>query len=271
MTILGKILTLILVALSLACFLVGLGIYTYSIDWGWTATYTRKDFDTKIKSEIDQRKDTLAELADFQGRNLAALKIAHQELQETEHGFKHPDGTVEPSIAARQREYARELERIRAGADFTVQDLRKRKPWLFDKKQKPWLDRKPWLAKEAPRMGPPLFDSDATKSYHGYVTELNSVLTKISTIRKQVDQVLADQKRLTEELVGKEDNAGKRENGLYALITGEQDVQKRAREEINDVKPLYYQELIDSQLLRDRQDSLRYRLRELENLKTAKK
>lgn len=245
MTTLGKTLVLVIVALSIPCFLFGLGIYSYSIDWGWTTDYTRKVFDQKIASEIGKRQAVLAELADAQNRALIAWKRAQTELAKTE-----------STIASRQLQYTRELERIQAGESISVEDLNHQKPWLF---------------KKNPRTGKPFFDSDATKSYHGYITDLNAVLTKVNTVRTQINKVMADQKRLTEELIGKDEGGGKQGKGLYALITMEQDVQKRAREEVNDLKPLYYQELIAGQVLRDRQDSLRYRLQELENLKTTKK
>jgi hypothetical protein len=252
MTRLGKICVLVIVVLSLLCFLYGLGVYTYSIDWGWSANYTRKDFDQKIASEIDKRKATITELAAAQEAAAAGWKRARTELAK-----------IETTIAPRQLQYTEELARIQGGKDLTLAELEKQMPWL--KKDFPGL----W--EKDPRTGKPAFDSDAAKAYHGYLTKLYGVFTDIKTVRDDIDKMIAKQKELTEQLVGKVDNAGKRQLGLYALITKEQDVQKRAREELKDLKPQYYQERIESQVLRDRQDSLRSRLEQLKNLKTAKK
>ena len=78
-------------------------------------------------------------------------------------------------------------------------------------------------------------------------------------------------KRKPEELIGKKDEAGKRQKGLYALVILEQEVQRRAQEELGDLKPTYYQELVDSQSLLQRQESLQYRLRQLENVEVSKR
>jgi hypothetical protein len=247
MTTLGKIFVLLIVVLSVLCLMYGLGVYTYSIDWGWSANYTRESLGEKVLSEIDKHKNTIRQLDEAQGQALAGLYRARADLAK-----------AESPVAARQLMYAQELERIQSGKDITREELRKQKPWLFEKN---------------PRTGRPYFDDDSkeSKSYYGYVTDLKAVLARITAVRKDIDKLLADQKRLTEELIGKEDNAGKRQPGLYALVTREQEVQKRAREELRDLKPLYYQELIAGQVLRNRQDSLRSRLQELESLKTTKK
>jgi hypothetical protein len=245
MSVLGKLLVLIIAAFSLICCLFGVGIYTYSINWGWQEKFNRSEFGTKVASELKKRQDAIKELGEGRKRAEAGWLPARTLMVNTE-----------ANIARDQLNFVEEMERVRKGPDLTVAQLAKKKPWLMEKQK---------------RTGKALFEGDIGKSYDSLVGEVNGVRKQMAKVRKDIQGVLDEETTLTEELIGKKDEAGKRQKGLYALVILEQEVQRRATEELGDLKPLYYQELVDSQTLLHRQESLQFRLRQLENVEVSKR
>jgi hypothetical protein len=244
MAMFGKILVLITLALSLLCLVVGLGIFTNSINWGWKTEHQRQQFGTKIASEFDKRKEILAKLDEQKPKFVAGSTQARAKLMKTE-----------ANIARDQLRYVDELDRIQSGTPQPLANLRKLHPWLFDKKNK---------------TGKPLLQDEFTKSYQGYFTEIGNLTKQINEVRDKIGNMIDKEKEVTEQLIGPPAEKGKRGKGLYALINVEQEVQQRAREELEDLKEILVQELVDSQLYLQRQDSLRLRLRQLERLEVSK-
>jgi hypothetical protein len=239
MAIIGKILVLLTVAISLVLFVFAFGVFTNSIDWGWKPEFARQEFGTKIASEFDKRKAVLKDLDESKTRFLDGWTKARVNLIKTE---EH--------IAEAQLRYVDELNRIQsAKTAVKIADLKKRIPWTTE----------------------PKFTDETTKSFTTYVGEINNLTKEINQVRDDIATIIDKEKDVTEKLIGKEEQKGKRDKGIYALIDLEKAVQRRAQEEMADLRELYVQELVDSQSYVDRQDSLRRRLHELENLEVSKR
>jgi hypothetical protein len=250
----GKIMVLTTVAFSLVFCAYALAIYVQPINWGWAAKYKQKEFGKDVPSELEKRQAALKKLADEKERAVRAWTAASDTLAQTE-----------AKIAYNQYWYAQQLERIQSGKDADVG-----KDPIKDLK----YDAKGLVELDTPkdRTGKPVFDRVvAKKAYDSLVKDLNNLLTKIARVRDDIADIIKEEKNLTEELNGVIDAKGKQQKGLYALIDFERAVQNRAKEELEDLKPNYYQELVDSQLLLKRQASLKFRLNQLKVIGVAQK
>jgi hypothetical protein len=243
MTFFGKLLVLATVLGSFVFLGLAAGVYLNSPNWGWDPKEARKEFGTVIPSEIDKRKPIISELAQARGRAKAALADAKASLAK-----------VEADIPKLQLQYSDELTRIRSGAGMTQKQLLDAKPWLFDVKTKK-----------------PLFQfGDIEKSYLEYSRQLTKLLDESKKKQEEVETVIKEEKDLTEQLNGKMNAMGKREKGLYALAGLEEETRKRAEEELEELRPAYYEELALSQLLQKRQASLKSRVEELKTTGSEK-
>jgi hypothetical protein len=240
MTSLGKALVLATVFFSLVFLAIAANIFLNSPNWGWDSKHARKEFGTPIPSEIDKRKPLISELAQARYRALEGWKEASKRLAK-----------LEIEIPQYQLQYADEQARLRTGDPMDQKALAKLKPWLFEKD---------------PKTGKPLFDfGEVDNTFNGYTKVLNGLLANTKKKRDEVDAVIKEEQALTEELNGKVDATGKQEKGLYALIALEDDVRRRALEEIEDIRPGYFEALIYSQDLLKRQRALKARIAELKS------
>jgi len=242
MAILGKILVLLTVLLSVLCLVFALGVFTNSINWGWKPEFQRQEFGTKVASEIDKRKATLQDLAESRKRFSAAWLTARAKMIKSE-----------ANIAKDQLRYVDEVNRIQEGTDSKIAEITTKK-------------ENKWLTEKNKKIGQPLFQGDLTKSYIKYRNEIEALTTEITEMKEKILAIVNKEKDYTEKLIGKEEKKGKREKGLYALIRLEEEIQHRAEEEIKDLRDIYVQEQVDSELYLRRQRSLRLRLRQLEEV-----
>jgi hypothetical protein len=243
MAVLGKILVLLNVLLSVLCLVFALGVFTNSINWGWKPEFHRQEFGTKVASELDKRKATLQDLAESRKRYSAAWLTARAKMIKSE-----------ANIAKDQLRYVKEVERIESGKESKIAEITTK-------------NENQWLTEKNKKIGQPLFQGNLTKSYEGYRTEIAGLTKEITDMKEKILAIILDkEKDFTEKLIGKEEKKGKREKGLYALIRLEEEIQHRAEEEIKDLRDIYVQEQVDSELYLRRQRSLRLRLRQLEEV-----
>ena len=64
---------------------------------------------------------------------------------------------------------------------------------------------------------------------------------------------------------------GIKEKGIYDLINREREIRQAAQDELDEVKPKYYQELVGSQDLLERQKQLRLRVQQLKNIRVTRR
>jgi hypothetical protein len=246
----GKLFVVINLFLSLLICTYSAAIYLGSSNWGWEGKQARKEFGEVIPSELEKRKPILAKLAREKQLALAAWQTARDKLAKTE-----------TLVVDNQLKYAAALKEIRSedwskkgkgGKPFTLDDLKRDKPWLFEinpKTQKPYFT-----------FGP------IANSYKQYNDELTTVVNSIDKVRNQINDKIARQKKLTDQLNGTVGATGKKEKGLYDLIAVEKSIRQRAEEELADLKPGYYEELVESDLFLKRQQQLLARIDELNAL-----
>jgi hypothetical protein len=244
----GKILVFATLVLSLLCCAYGVVMFADPTDWGWDKKYQAKDAGQPVLSELDKSKLVVEGLAKEKARAFAEWKKARDSL-----------ARLDLTLASNQAWYNQEISRLRSVGEFNVRTLKQEDTgrYVLDPPQG--------------RTGRPVYDKVvAKKTFDKYLGDLADLLTKIDSARSEVDKSIAQEKRLTEELNGPVDQMGKQQKGLYALVGIEEDVRRRALEEVEDIKPVLYQELVDSQSLLRRRDALRYRLAELKNVGVAR-
>jgi hypothetical protein len=247
MTVLGKTLVLVTVALSLAFLGYALVVFAFPIDWGWDPKNAPKEGGQPVKSRLTAADERIKQLG-------LARENAEADWADADGRLKH----VEADIAAREYQYSLILARVQSGPEnLEIKDLQKNAAGDYV---------------PDPDTGLPSFaDKVADKTYEGYVKELTRVLERINRVQKDIQELVTKEKHLGEVLNGKTDALGKKiGKGLYDLVAHEVAVRKQAEAEMEDLQPRYYQELVDAQLFLDRQKQLLGRIRELENLGPTK-
>ena len=143
------------------------------------------------------------------------------------------------------------LTRTAPARGMTKTQLQKEKSWLFE---------------EDAKTKKPLFEfGDIENSYLEYSRQLTKLLDESKKKQEEVEERHQGSKRSLDRssLNGKVNATGKREKGLYDLASAEEETRKRAEEELEELRPAYYEELALSQLLQKRQASLKARVEEL--------
>jgi hypothetical protein len=233
MTPLGKVLVLVVVGASLSFCSYAVAIFANRIDW---------------KAEVQRRDEILSQLGLAKQRAMMEWTYARDDLR-----------GVEANIAGNQYWYDDTVDKIRSGKNFDIKDLKRLPNGEYD---------------TDPKTGLPRFDKVISdKTYDGFLQVLNSLREEIKATNEKIDAKITAEKDLTEQLNGKYDPMTKKqlEKGLYDLIAHETDVGQRAREELEELKPKYFQELVDSQLLIKRRASLQARIKQLENMSEGTK
>jgi hypothetical protein len=259
MTTAGKILVFTILAFSLVFLAYAVIVFVGPVDVGWDKAHTRQQLGQPVDSELKKSEDKFKHVSTtVHNQAVAAWQTARRDLTETE-----------ARIAENQVWYNLQLSRLQVGpvTPDGVRDLKKDAAgrYVLEKAPQPKSGRPVYDP-----AGKPLYDKDYAK----FVGELNGLFTKLKNLTDEktgeITLILQEEKDYTEQLNGKTE-AGTKEKGLYDLINRERDIQQRARDELAEVKPKFYQELVDSQLLLDRQKELQLRIKELENIGIARR
>jgi hypothetical protein len=104
----------------------------------------------------------------------------------------------------------------------------------------------------------------AEKSYTSYLVDLWAKAKEIEAVSKEIAKLHDLQEKLTIRLNGVRGKDGKLvEPGYYDLLESEAEAQKKLREELEYLQPLWVMELFNAQYLRGRRQGLEKRLMEL--------
>jgi hypothetical protein len=268
MNYLGKGLVFLNLLVSLFLFTWSGTIYLQAVDWGWKDPRQRLDGEL-VASEIDKRTALIKELLRLQSRaDLRLTDTSDPKTQQLLPGLITTWISYQRLLAANHLWYQEKLAEL-ASAPGNIQVLY------------PKYDKIGGLALDA--AGRPIFDRPATlrtptgevkleKSYAVLRNERAKLLKEIDQVQVNIRQWVEKQKELTVKLNGTQDAAGKEIlPGLYALLARENDIQSRLKEEKNYLEPLWINELVNAQLLLERQASLRVRLAELQAVRAAQK
>jgi hypothetical protein len=245
MTRFGKILVMLTVVFSFLFLGLSAAVYLNSPNWGWDPKHARKEFGQPIPSELDKRKPIITQLGQVKSRAVVAWNDGSKKLAD-----------IERAIPIYQYRYAEELARIRASADAI--------------NPKALVELPPKDMWKDPRTGKLVFEfGETSNSYLKYLGQLKTLLGEIQAKRTEVEAAIKEEQKVTEELNGKMEG-GKLEKGLYALMGLEEEVRRRAEEELEDLKPIYYEEQLHSQSLLRRQAALNARIEELKTTSKTK-
>jgi hypothetical protein len=100
------------------------------------------------------------------------------------------------------------------------------------------------------------------KSYVDYLRDLEAKMKEIHGVIEKIDDLVKKKTVITERLNGKMEK-GKRVPGLYHLIEGEASAQRKLRDELGYLEPLWVRELFSAAQMGTRRDGLEARLKEL--------
>lgn len=254
MNFLGKTLVLVTLLFSVSFLAWSLAVWSNRVDWGWKDP--RKHLEAeRVPSEIDKRAAIFKQLIQVKAAVTRQVETTRQSLT-----------FYEALLPYNHLIYAQELARLEsAPGPITVQEIEVGKDGVV-------LDD--YLR---PRYGKKLTFTDAdkksieiSKSYASYRADLQKVQGDIDEVTAGIQKWVASQKDLTFKLNGTAENGNKTARpGLYRLLDQESQTQDRLRQEMIYVRPLWVRELVDAQLLLERQQSLRRRLAELKAVLAA--
>ena len=227
----GKVLVFVNLVLAIGVAGWSFGLYTGRIDWS----------NKPPRGELAKRQATVKEmwntLASAEGRQRASLRT----LQ-----------TLEALGPVHQAFYKAEMDHLQSGANAAS-------PARMVAYQNGRIainqNGTPQMVPAKDKNGQPLL------SVAHYETELKNTRDATAEAIKRYQDLVKEDTRLLELIVG--------EKGLRQQLFNEEQVkQARIKEEIEDLKPVYVNVLVESQLLLKRQKALRARLEQLKELAT---
>jgi hypothetical protein len=239
MTLAGKILVVLNVGLSLIFLSWAVLTFTQATDWGFKDP--RKDIvGQPIPSEIKKREAKLAEVKKTATPAVVAWRNASADL-----------AAVEKRVPENHVWYVQQMKLAdSAKGAVAVKELKREEGRLV-------LDAAPW--------GHPVLDKQvADKSLEGYKDDFQTVQANIDTVRKNIAKLSETEKDLTAQINGSLDESGAHKKGILDLLELEAETQRRVKTEIDYIKPLWVQELMDAQLLIERQQQLEGRKEQLQ-------
>ncbi len=250
---LGKALVLLNLAISIVLLAWAAMLFLQPVDWGWKEARKvwkehsegTKAANERIAAKIDERIAAYAKLADNRFRALAGVNQAQKSLQEMETGF-----------GENRRFYNKELARLLASKDAAI-DVKEVK--VGKDGQVELVKAQPW--------GLPTFTAalpGITQSYAGYLGDLEKNLAVMKVYGDKITDWVAKKEKLTVKMNGifKADGT-KQVPGEYDLIEGEVVAQRKLKDELAYLQPIWVRELYNAQLLRARREGLEKRLIEL--------
>jgi hypothetical protein len=235
----GKTLVFVNLALSLFFLSWALAIYTQRLDWGWKDP--RKDLGERVPSEYDKRTLMLEEFQQSKARADGDVAAARTEL-------------AVPQLALPENHfwYNAELARLElAEGEIKVKAIQRNKGRLV-------LDPK--------ALGRPVLGEIVPGVVHaakGYRDELEALRQKVRKGAEKVQELVKQEKALTDQLSKGLDEQKKLRPGLNDLLDEEFRTQEQLKREADFLRPMWVRELVNAQLLVERRQRLETRLAEL--------
>jgi len=228
----GKVLVFVNLVLAIGVAGWSFGLYTGSIDWS----------NKPPRGELTKRQATVKELwntlASAEGRQRASLRT----LQ-----------TLEALGPVNQAFYKAEMDHLQSGANAA--SPARTVVYQNGRMVIPNPNGPPQTVPAKDKNGQPLL------SVTHYETELKNTRDATAEAIKRYQDLVKEDTRLLELIVG--------EKGLRQQLFNEEQVkQARIKQEIEDLKPVYVNVLVESQLLDKRRKELEKRLEELKKLAT---
>jgi hypothetical protein len=253
--------TLVYVNLLLSVFLLAwaTAIYFQKVDWGWKEP--RKELGERVPSEFDKRAALLQD----------ALRMKAQVVGSPAEEKRPATGIFaqEQMVAYLQVRLPRnhlDYEQILAAVQSSPKQIA---PAI----QRLKIDK--GVVAVDPSTLQPIFAGNVTftdenkrttnvdQSYDTYRVQQRQVGSQIKTVSDAIAKLIEDQAKVTVKLDGSKGEGKESRPGLFDLLEQEHKLQWQVKGEIGYVRPRWVRELVDSQLLLERHDSLQSRLEEL--------
>jgi hypothetical protein len=264
----GKALVLVNLGLSVLFLVIAAALFLRGVDWGRKEPRTSPTGEL-VPPEIDKRTALIKEVGPAVLRAQAAAAQEQKRLAATR-----------AVLVANHEWYEQQLRAV-AEAPSPVRQIPGADPGLFYLKyDKDRLVTDPGT--ERPELDParPVSFTDPDKKVMRLDKSIAGYRGDLRTARGQIEEALADtrkwlkkQEEVTVRLDGTKDEASGAviRPGLELLLRHEHDVQQDIKGEIVYLRPLWVRELVDAQLLLDRQEGLRARLAELKAVRAARR
>jgi len=259
---LGKTLAVITAGLGIVFLFLALGIYTHQVDWGWREP--RKELGERVPSEIDKRTAAVRQAAGAKNLAEQALKQAQGQLAGAEVSWsKYPlwaEKTLQSLYSGKDPKMdIRQIELTKGKVQVVPVPQGFGQALLKDKVVFSYSD------------GKEVHTVDVQKSFEAYHAELADLQAKFHKVNEQLAQEVVGQQNITLQLNGESDPATGRElkPGLHDLLEKEIALQKQIKNELENLRPLWVREMVDAQLLLERQRQLLARKKELEGALAA--
>jgi hypothetical protein len=283
---LGKTLVLVNLVFSVLLLSWAVALFFQPVDWGWQeprkvygAGGETKD-NERLASRIDERLAAYPRYVEAAQLALASLKPAQEALDETQKhlGFNRRLHRAElarlerPGLPADQVALAAMLSPdVKQPAKFEPVRAVKYSPngLLALAGDRPWgwpiLDKVVEVEVFTAAGKPQKLKID--RPFSEYLTDLGKTIQAVEDVSLRLtgkDGLLEKLQKQTVWLNGRHDDKGQLiEPGVYQLLDMETAHQRKLREELDHLQPLWVRELYNAQLLRARRESLEQRLREL--------
>jgi methyl-accepting chemotaxis protein len=247
----GKALVLVHTSFSLLALAFAGMLFLQFTDFGWVQP--RKEYETRVPSEIDKRVAALSQAYTVRNREVARLrpdpKTAGPDAQEKLY-------LVMSNVTPNRQFYDKELITLKKGTDpIEVKSLT-----FKDGMAEPDIAR---VGK--PQFGPPLETPDkrkVTKTLETIRKELADLTEKHKELTKDTMRLIDANIALTVKLAGDKD---RNLRGLYEILEEESLLQRRLKKELDEIRPKWADALREVAIFNDRRDSLEttiYRLKQ---------
>jgi hypothetical protein len=258
---LGKTLALLQVGLSLALAALALAIYFNAVDFGWEqpARYFseakgQKGNNLLVPSLFDKREAAMRKL----------VRIKRDELTRLD-GLQEDSAAVATILGKNHLLGNQVLEQLAQGeGTMEIKGVR------YNENGELAV-----IAESHPELAFPALETalpGINMSYAGYLAKLKELDSRIEEKQASTDDLLKKEKDVTGRLSGRIEKDGKHavdksgsviEPGWLYLLETEYQAQAQLLKELEYVQPLWVKELVDSQQVLSRRDSLLRRLEEL--------
>ncbi len=249
---LGKGLVLVNLAFSVIFLTWALLLILNPVDWGWKEARKAyggepKGGNERIAARIDERIASYGRFALAKYDALARAKEAQAALVR-----------VQPALGANHLFYNEKLDLLEKPLAKEAKSI-DIKEVQYNKDGRVALEKNwPW---GKPVLGVPV---KADRPYPTYLSELEAKAKEVQDLTAEIDRLTDDKKTYTIKLNGTRADDGKMvESGYYQLQELETELQRKLRDELAYLQPVWVENLRNADLFRNRRADLEKRLREL--------
>jgi len=241
----AKSLVLLHTVLSVIAMGVAIAFVLQARDLGWREPYEEKSEKGSVRyaSEYDRSVAAVTVAAETRNRAYSHVKPAIDSLRSSE-----------PYLANNYLHYVAEMDRLRNSPDDKIDVNRFEKGGTI-------------LDTPGSSLGKPVLEATAidtvTQSYRRYAADLKKLYEDIDKVDKEINDVVANTKKITAQMTGTDEANKYVHPGLYQLTDLEFKAQAQLKNEIDDIKPHWSKAVEQARLFSYRRADLEATLEKL--------